>query len=187
MVALNTPELWRTALPRPNHQEHKYHRGHTAILGSNDYTGATRLAAQACSRIGSGLVSVLNKDQANVYRATLPADIMVSEQNLSTLNRPNVLLAGPGGCNDMQAETVRGCSNDMTLILDANAIRLWPDLHGYETVLTPHEGEFDRYFEATSGSRSETVLSAAKACGHVLVLKGPETLIGPSGDPEAEG
>jgi len=99
----NQPDLWRHTWPIPAKDGHKYQRGHTAIFGAEAFTGATRLAAEACSRIGSGLVTVLSEHQAPLYRTTLPPDLMVSEQGLDTLTRIHTVLAGPGGCNDLQA------------------------------------------------------------------------------------
>lgn len=175
--AKNSPELWRTSLPEPAPDGHKYDRGHTAILGANAFTGATRLAAEACSRIGSGLVSVLSEGQAQVYRSTLPADIMVSEQALSTLNRLNTILVGPGGCSDEQAESVLNADLSTALVLDADAIRLWSACRGRNMVLTPHEGEFSRYFQTLDGDAETRALKAAQKSDAVVVLKRPKTII----------
>ena len=109
---------------------HKYDRGHTAIFGSDQFTGATRLAAEACSRVGSGLVSVMSGSQAQVYRTTLQPDIMVSESGLADLNRLTTLLAGPGGCSEAQKLAIAQANSQISLVLDADAIRLWPDLPG---------------------------------------------------------
>lgn len=172
MVSENTPDLWKSVFPIPAPDGHKYDRGHTVILGSDRYTGATRLASEAASRVGSGLVTVLSETQADTYRRTLPADIMVSERGLSTINRPSVLLAGPGGCSDAQADTVTRAPQDLIRVLDADAIRLAHRLKTVPTILTPHAGEFERYLASDSD-----LLSVSKAVNSVLVLKGPETQI----------
>ena len=173
----NSPDLWRTSLPNPAPDGHKYQRGHTAIFGSAHYTGATRLAAEACSRIGSGLVSVMSEDQANVYRMTLPPDIMVSEQGLSSLNKVSTLLAGPGGCSDAQAEALCAADPNIDLILDADAIRLWPQLNDRRMIVTPHEGEFTRYFGALGDQVHAQVSAASAKSGAIIVLKRAETII----------
>lgn len=175
MVSLNTPDLWRDALPRPTRDGHKYDRGHTVILGSQTYTGATRLAAEACSRIGSGVVTVLSTDQTTLYRTTLPADIIVADRTLGALHRPSVLLAGPGGVSADQAALIGQAANEIGLVLDADAIRLWPDLRSRSAILTPHTGEFERFFPGIIGDHPERARAGAEASGQVLVLKGAET------------
>lgn len=173
----NTPDLWRDDFPRPAGIDHKYTRGHSVIIGANNYTGATRLAAEACSRIGCGLVTVLSPARAPIYRSTLPADIMVREDSLHDINRPNVVLAGPGGCDDPAAESIRGSDTDLGLVLDADAIRLCGTLTHSTQVATPHEGEFRRYFGALSDDPAEIVREVAQKQNVTLVLKGAKTLV----------
>ena len=108
---------------------------------------------------------------------TLPPDIMVREDRLDALRRVNCLLAGPGGCTDAQADMVVAADPDMALVLDADAIRLWPRLASRLVILTPHEGEFARYFADLTGDFLERGRAAAQRTGAVIVLKGPETLI----------
>lgn len=177
MILQNTPELWKLCLPHPTVRDHKYTRGHSVIIGANNYTGATRLAAEACSRTGCGLVTVLSPSQAPVYRTTLPADIMVREDALTNVNRPNLVLAGPGGCDDAAAEAIRASDTQLNLVLDADAIRLCGML-GHETqVATPHAGEFQKYLGDLSDDPAANVREVARARNITLVLKGAKTLI----------
>lgn len=173
----NAPDLWHLDLPRPSPMGHKYDRGHAVVLGSDAFTGATRLAAEACSRIGAGLVSVLSDTQAQAYRVTLPADIMVSDDAPEALNRVNTLLVGPGGCSEKQALMVAAQHPHIKLVLDADAIRLWPELQDRDVVVTPHEGEFARYFGDLEGDEATRAAAAAERSGAVIVLKRPNTII----------
>jgi hydroxyethylthiazole kinase-like uncharacterized protein yjeF len=182
MVEINTPELWRDCFPIPKPDDHKYSRGHTVIVGSDRYTGATRLAAEACSRIGSGLVTVFNTARADLYRACLPPDVMIEAKALGNCRNPNTILAGPGGIDDEQAAALTHLSATVQFVLDADAIRLLDQLPARHSIVTPHEGEFQRYFGPISESRTETASAAAKARQCVFVLKGARTLIcDPSG------
>jgi len=76
----NSPELWQKSLPKPKPTDHKYNRGHLIILGAPKLTGATRLAAMGALKSGVGLVSVIAKEKADIYRTALPADIMVTSE-----------------------------------------------------------------------------------------------------------
>ena len=181
----NTPTLWQKRLPRPRIDAHKYDRGHVAVLASETYTGATRLAAEASSRIGAGLVSVIANQSASIYQSTLPADIMVRSEAISKLNRVNCVLAGPGGCSDRQAAELLSLPTSLARVLDADAIRLAERLQASEgeLVITPHDGEFAQHFATTGGQRVERAVAAAERIGGVCVLKGPNTIIAsPSGE-----
>lgn len=177
MTPDNSPDLWRSALPRPAPDAHKYHRGHLVVFGAERFTGATRLAAESGSRIGAGLVTVLSSTQAEIYRTTLPADIMISETTLSDIRQPTALLAGPGGCLEAQAQAILDADPSIARILDADAIRLHNDLSRGPTIFTPHAGEFERYFGPIGSDKTARALQVAKKTHGVIVLKGPETVI----------
>ncbi len=171
----NTPDLWQKLFPRPDAEAHKYTRGHLAVLGAPVLTGATRLAASAASRSGAGLVSVLADPAiANVYRTSLPPDLMVSTDGADALTRPTALLAGPGGISAPHAEFLR--ATDLPTILDADTLPFWQNTAS-PAVLTPHAGEFAKLFPDITGDRRSSALMAARRCACVIVLKGAETLI----------
>ena len=181
-ATINGPELWAQALPQPRPEGHKYDRGHAVILGAETYTGATRLAAEACSRIGAGLVTVHTQTQAQVYRTTLPPDIMVRSEPIAVLNRPSTFLAGSGGCNDAQAAMLCKIEPPLDIVLDADAIRIWQNVSAKSCIITPHAGEFARYFEDAQGDAAERASQIAKSTGLIVVLKGHHTVIaGPDG------
>lgn len=175
---LNSPDLWLANLPQPDPAGHKYHRGHTAILGADAYTGATRMAAEACSRIGSGLVTVLcAPDMTTVFQTVLPADIMVRSDALNRINRVTTLLAGPGGCSEAQARILEASPPDLPIVLDADAIRLVGALNHAQKVITPHDAEFSRFLGELGTDREQAARFYASQTGAVIVLKGAETLI----------
>ncbi|MEZ5880836.1 MAG: NAD(P)H-hydrate dehydratase [Nitratireductor sp.] len=173
----NTPSLWRHLLPRPATDGHKYDRGHAVILAADELTGATRLAATACSRMGAGLVTAISPARADFFRAVLPPDIMVRGRFDPAMRGITAVLAGPGG-GDAAAQ-LPDMAEPFFRILDAGAL---PEAGNYETidamtVLTPHDGEFSRAFPDATGERTERALAAARACGGIVVLKGAETVI----------
>ncbi|MEO0549395.1 MAG: NAD(P)H-hydrate dehydratase [Pseudomonadota bacterium] len=176
-IMINRPENWISLFPQPSVDGHKYHRGHAALLGVPELTGATRLAAEACSRIGAGLVSVLSDDAGDIYRMTLPADIMVKPLEALASPRVTVLLAGSGGLSQTTKNALLNAPPDLPKVLDAEAISLFGRLTARELVLTPHDGEFGRAFADLEGDRKSIAVAAAKRANAVLLLKGPETVI----------
>ncbi len=183
-------------LPSPDTYGHKYDRGHALIYAAPDMTGATRLAATACNRIGAGLVTVLASQRADIYRAALPPDIIVREHDKP--DQPNgtdevigiagiqphprrltALLGGCGGISRAHKQNLYENKLNLPRIIDADALPeagnwAWIDA---QTILTPHAGEFQNSFPDLTGTPSEKTIKAARLCGGVVLLKGPETLI----------
>ncbi len=176
MSTQNIPDLWKDKLPRLKPDGHKYDRGHAVIVGAPELTGATRLAAESCARIGAGLVTVIAPETSGpIYRSTLPAHIMVEDMTVrdyptadgkSTYEsihhhfadpRRNVLLMGPGGCCTQYFEQIAYRAWDrkpqLKLVMDAGAVTAFQgrllDLNAFadpETILTPHEAEFRKLY-----------------------------------------
>lgn len=179
----NHPDLWQALLPRPQSAGHKYDRGHAVILGANELTGATRLCATACSRMGAGLVSVIAEQRGDIYRTTLDPDIMVTEDADAKLRKVSVVVAGPGGASESQRELIWRNPRGAARVLDANAVPgVDSEANGFSmldarTILTPHEGEFSRAFPDLVGSKARKALAAAEGSGAIIVLKGEDTAI----------
>jgi len=179
-LQVNRPPLWRDGLPTPAPDADKYARGHVLVLGAPDLTGATRLAASACSRIGAGLVSVVATRRADVYRASLPPQIMVWDGVLHRPKRVSVVLAGCGGADRQPLERILARSSGCHQVLDAGAIgavmrhRAPTDR---QRIITPHQGEFDRAFPDLGGGVETRALAAARLTASLVVLKGRETII----------
>ncbi|MEO0881141.1 MAG: NAD(P)H-hydrate dehydratase [Pseudomonadota bacterium] len=176
MTAPNTPDLWMSHFPRPAEDAHKYHRGHLAILGAPALTGATRLAASAASRIGAGLVSVVSHDQVDVFRASLPPDIMVTSGPVNDLKRVTGCLVGPGGYEASRLEELKAMAEPVPKIVDADGLNAWDQIP-YPAILTPHEGEFAKVFPDLQGTRVDRAAEAAIKTQAIVVLKGPHTVI----------
>ncbi len=179
MVEANTPDFWLKYFPFKKGGAHKYNYGHALIYGAPALTGASRLAASACARIGAGLTTVIAPPEiADVYRASLPAHIMVRDDLGWSDKRVSARLYGSGGMSDgVKISLSRPC------VLDADALAGMPENLNSSTVITPHEGEFAKAFPDIEGARADIALVAAKQKSCVVVLKGPETVIAaPSGE-----
>jgi ADP-dependent NAD(P)H-hydrate dehydratase / NAD(P)H-hydrate epimerase len=198
----NTPELWLSHFPHPREAGHKYDRGHVVVASGPVWsTGAARLAARGALRTGAGLVTIASPREALAVNAAANLAVMVRPvdgagelTNFLADRRLNAFAIGPGiGVGDATAEMVLAAlSGERAVVLDADAITSFAghpkDLarallrRSNSTVLTPHEGEFSRYFGALEektkiGSRLERARLAAELTGAVIVFKGADTVV----------
>lgn len=193
----NLPALWQPSMPWPRSDGHKYHRGHAVIAGGAALTGAARLASYAALRIGAGLVTIAAPPQAGmVYRSGRPTimvrDIADADAFETLVGEPRVsaVLVGPGnGVTDETADRVLRALAARPCVLDADALTVFADKAdrlfdalakgaGGTSVLTPHEGEFARLFDAPADAGKIARASAAAiAAQAVVLLKGADTVI----------
>jgi len=199
----NVPALWLGDFPVPKLEGHKYSRGHAVVVSGPMWsTGAARLAARGALRAGAGLVTIASPRGALAVNAAASLAVMVRPVDgaaelakLLSDRRLNVVAIGPGvGVGEATCERVLAVlAGDRAVVLDADAItsfaadpqRLARALRArptQATVLTPHEGEFARYFGALDPniqalSKLERARLAAKTVGAVVVLKGADTVI----------
>jgi hydroxyethylthiazole kinase-like uncharacterized protein yjeF len=196
-IFANGPELWGKEFPRPDPLGHKYARGHALIVsGPAHATGAARLAARGALRVGAGLVSVASPlDAVAVNAAHLTAVMVKPFADAAALagllrdKRFNAVVIGPGcGVGPRTRQLVAAVMEcGAAAVLDADALTSFAAdpqalfrLLRPSTVLTPHEGEFERIFPgllARSPSRIEAVRGAASAAKCIVLLKGPDTAI----------
>jgi ADP-dependent NAD(P)H-hydrate dehydratase / NAD(P)H-hydrate epimerase len=188
----NTPALWRAKLPQLQASGNKYSRGHALLYGGHPMTGAARLAARAAARSGAGLTTIAVPEPAfGIYASSLTSIIvhpLAQDQALTQLledRRYSAFLIGPGaGVNDAtRARALAMLATGKAAVLDADAIsvfasrpqELFQAIHG-PCVITPHEGEFSRIFDA-AGDKLIRARLAARRSGAVVVLKGADTVI----------
>lgn len=188
----NHPKLWLDFLPELQDNDNKYTRGNTLIIGGYPLTGASRLAAYAASRVGSGLTTLLVPELAfPVYASALTSIMVRPFGDVSAFNhvirdeRINCFLIGPGaGVSEGTRNQVFTLLNtSKPVVLDADAISIFKNNLSTLTqhlnpncVLTPHDGEFKRLFTLTN-DRALSALQAAKAADAVIILKGHQTII----------
>ncbi len=191
-TAANDPGWWLAGLPRPGLDSHKYTRGHALVAGGAVMTGAGRLAARAAARLGAGLVTVAAPESAfPIYAAALtgvivhPISALDDFPGLLADRRRNAALIGPGA--GVGAETrdkvLAILAAAKRAVLDADALTsfaadpqaLFAAIRS-PVVMTPHEGEFARLFDA-GGSKTERARRAARQSGAVIVLKGADTVV----------
>ena len=188
----NGPALWRDAYPWPHVQDHKYSRGHALVLGGETITGASRLTARGAMRSGAGLVTLAAPERAwSVYATSLVGALVHSIGGLDDFKalladaRRNAIAIGPGaGVSEMtQRAVLAALATGRAVVLDADALTSFAGDPGQlfaasrgRCVLTPHDGEFARLFDA-SGDKLTRAGRAAALSGAVVLLKGPDTVI----------
>jgi ADP-dependent NAD(P)H-hydrate dehydratase / NAD(P)H-hydrate epimerase len=198
----NVPALWRRHFPHPNEAGHKYDRGHAVVASGPLWsTGAARLAARGALRAGAGLVTIASPREALAVNAAANLAVMVrpvdgAEELTRFLGdrRFNAFAIGPGvGVGEGTCELVLAAlAGERAIVLDADAItsfsgqpaRLAEALRRRKTatILTPHEGEFSRYFfaldpQTKAGSKLERARLAARITGVIVLLKGADTVV----------
>ena len=181
---------------------HKNSFGHTLLVGgSPGHLGAVAMAAGACHRMGTGLVTVATWDdcfealQAKISDQTMilpPRDnngISVTPESISPFS---CVVAGPGLGTRPGAEKL---IKDMLMeyrgpvVLDADALNLVSRhqmhemLRGrpYPKILTPHPGEMARLLGCSKDEVKLDPVGAVRRAVElthcVVVLKGAATLI----------
>lgn len=188
-------------LPRRPRSAHKGEFGRVFVLaGSEGYTGAPVLATRAAVRSGAGLVFLgvprdiypivaVKCDEAMPF--PLPEDY---DALLAKAQGCDVALIGPGlGRAGGTEELVHRLLTDLEIpvVLDADGINALEghidilDRRTAPTVLTPHDGEFQRLSGCALPIHDRLSAARAFAQAHncVLVLKGHGTITAaPSGE-----
>jgi hydroxyethylthiazole kinase-like uncharacterized protein yjeF len=181
----NLPTLWRESFPIPQLTGHKYDRGHAVVVSGPSWsTGAARLAARGALRAGAGLVTIASPREALAVNAATNLAVMMRPVDgpdelarFLTDARLNALAIGPGiGVGAATCELVlAGLAGERAVVLDADAItsfsghpqRLVQAVQGRRgraTILTPHEGEFSRYFGALDTEQKSDRSLNGRAC-----------------------
>lgn len=188
-------------LPLRKRESHKGDYGKILLLcGSEGYTGAAALAAQAALRCGAGLVylgvprcvyPILAGKLTEAIVFPLPCDggglsERAIPEILERLQSMDACLLGCGlGRGQGIFPIVRAVLQQAKcpVVLDADGINV---LAGHinvlreaacPTILTPHEGEFLRLGGETAPSRLAGTVKLSRMTGSVVLLKGYRTLI----------
>ena len=167
-------ELAHPHLPPLEPEGHKYQRGLVHCLAGH-MPGAIALAASAAARSGAGYVRV----STSLPIGGLPSSIVQTGGADLQDDRIGCILVGPGLGEVPQVLTL-ALTAPRPIVIDADGIALVGDperLHGHDTILTPHEGEFRKLFGEIAGSKPERALEAARRSQSVIVYKGPDTLV----------
>jgi ADP-dependent NAD(P)H-hydrate dehydratase / NAD(P)H-hydrate epimerase len=181
------------ALPRRRRAANKGDFGRVLIVGSGvGMPGATRLAGEACLRVGAGLTTVATApENVAAIAAGRPELICLALAEPRTLadalERFDVVAIGPGLGRSAWARAALDAvlATDKPLVVDADALNLLAESQvspREDWILTPHPGEAARLLGVTTEEIQHDRLAAldrllARYHG-TIVLKGAGTLVG---------
>ena len=194
-------------VPPKRSEDNKYSAGMVVVVGgSPGMTGAACLAAEAAFRADAGYVAVavpastlpvFEQRLLEAVKRPLPEDEAglstpaAAEPVLALAARAGSVALGPGlgrsdGTRELVARLLREL--DVPVVVDADALfGLEPGDCRAPAVLTPHEGELARLLGEESrwvaAHRLEALGRAVERFRSVVLLKGPDTVIGAPGEP----
>jgi NAD(P)H-hydrate epimerase len=177
-------------LPRRPADAHKWRAAAWVIGGSPGMTGAPVLAASAAARAGAGYVRLsspgvhppLPGAPIELVGTELPHSGWVDEV-LEGVQRFKAVVVGPGLGDHGAADVKRLVAESIVpVVVDGDGLRaLGTDCvrSGHATtVLTPHDGEFERLSGHEPGAdRIDATRRLAAATNAVVLLKGPATVV----------
>ena len=180
-------------VPRRSEGDTKYTSGSVLVVGgSPGMTGAVCLAAEAAFRADAGYVAVaVPTESLPVIETLLVEAVKAPRERVDELaERATALAVGPGlGRGDDERALVRRllAERELPMVVDADALfELEPAEWPAPRVLTPHAGELGRLIGEDSdwvgAHRLEAVRRAVERYRCVVLLKGPDTLVGAPGE-----
>lgn len=180
-------------VPRRSEGDTKYTSGSVLVVGgSPGMTGAVCLAAEAAFRADAGYVAVaVPTESLPVIETLLVEAVKAPRERVDELaERATALAVGPGlGRGDDERALVRRllAERELPMVVDADALfELEPAEWPAPRVLTPHAGELGRLIGEGSdwvgAHRLEAVHRAVERYRCVVLLKGPDTLVGAPGE-----
>ncbi|AKK12142.1 bifunctional ADP-dependent NAD(P)H-hydrate dehydratase/NAD(P)H-hydrate epimerase [Corynebacterium uterequi] len=171
----------------PGPADDKYSGGVVGIAaGSPRYPGAAVLATTAAVRTTPSMVRYAGPQAQEVVRA-LP-EVVVTD-TVGEAGRVQAWVYGPGSGTTPADDLLTVLASDVPVLIDADGLSLaaaHPEVReairgrSAATVLTPHDGEFDRLARALGLARRDRVtdaLALAGALDAAVVLKGRASVI----------
>ncbi len=165
--------------------------GHALIIaGNKGKMGSAVIAAKACLRSGTGLLTVcVPNEERFILQTTIPeAMINIRENNDYDLDKFSAIGIGPGIGVDAHSEKalIHFMTNfEKPLLLDADVLTIIASNKKLlnqipkNTIITPHQHEFDRLFGSheNNDNRIKTAIKKAKEYGIIIILKNHVTVI----------
>ena len=179
-------------LPAKGAGDTKYTAGSVLVVGgAPGMSGAAALCARAAFRADAGYVAVAAPAESLPVLETLVLEAVKRplEEADEAVERARALALGPGlGRGDDRRALIRRLllTSGVPAVVDADGLDgLAPFERDADTVLTPHSGELGRLLGEEAAwvdtHRLEALHRAVERFGCVVLLKGPDTLVGAPG------
>ena len=193
-LTLSEPADMQQAWKPRNAFAHKGHHGHALLVaGNTGKIGAALLAAKACLRSGTGLLTVhLPATAMPIIHTALPEAMCMDRTAPVSPGQFSAIGMGPGmGTGTEMAALVNNllAVDTKGFVLDADALTILAGQQGIleklpaHCILTPHPKEFDRLFGPVHNEfeRLQRALDISTQYPFVIVLKGHYTLVAHAG------
>lgn len=200
-----TPSMAMGCLPlNRSVTAYKYRAGHLLLIaGSRQYAGAALLSGLGAISSGVGMLTLAVPESIRLaLLPQLPAALLVGCEETAegaiaalppelNLGKYDAIAFGPGLTPSVPTLLTQLLSAPCPLLLDADGLNLLAQTdviqtlnnREYSTVLTPHQGEFNRLFgdrleiSVEDALPGEIALQAARLSGAIVLLKGPRSAI----------
>lgn len=174
-------------LPKRSREAHKWNSAVLVVAGSPGMTGASHLVCRGALRTGAGYVHL---DSAAADDPNVPTEVVVSlagKGPRADVDKFGSLVIGPGlGRGEAPAEFVRTVlgSTALPTVIDGDGLSATSGhldqiaTSEAATVLTPHDGEYERLMGHRPGhNRIDAARELAAAANAIVLLKGPTTVV----------
>jgi NAD(P)H-hydrate epimerase len=168
---------------------HKGSFGHSLLItGSKGKMGAATLAASACLKSGTGLLTVFSPEIGqNIIQISVPEAMFKNYGEDIFYEKYAAIGIGSGLGTSVDARSILTsliAEYNQPLVIDADAITILSELHEIpflpeNSILTPHPKEFERLF-GKYPNRAEQIKKGIEVCTKYncyIVLKGAHTAI----------
>ncbi|WP_447640217.1 MULTISPECIES: NAD(P)H-hydrate dehydratase [Chitinophagaceae] len=166
--------------------------GHALLVaGNKGKMGAAIMAAIACLRSGTGLLTChIPESESLLLPIALPEAMSVYRTEPIDFSRYKSIGVGPGlGMDEPQLLKNILDHAGMPLVLDADALNMlaqhpdWLSLVPPNSILSPHPKEFERLFGKldNDAARIRKAIDVSLQYGFTLILKGHNTLVAHQG------
>lgn len=191
LVDVVTDEDVADWLPQRSRHAHKWNDAVLVVAGSPGMTGASHLVCRGALRTGAGYVHL---DSAAADDPNVPTEVVASLAGKGPrfdIERFSAVVVGSGlGTGGAATAFVRTVldSVEAPAVIDGDGLTALVGHfdtvagNGFPTVLTPHDGEYERLMGRRPGpDRIGAAAELADATEAVVVLKGPTTVVAEPG------